>query len=123
MIAIPIPDSSAHKKHRVVLCHSEQVTLFILSINWVLRNVENRGVGEIGELFFFSLNKLRGAWVAQSVERQLRCSQFMSSSPTSGSVLTAWSLESASGSVSPSLSVPPPLMLTLCLSLSKANRQ
>ena len=39
----------------------------------------------------------------------------MSSSPASGSVLTARSLEPASDSVSPSLSAPPPF--TLCLSL------
>ena len=58
-----------------------------------------------------------GTWVAQSVERptsaQVMISWFVSSSPVSGSVLTAQSLESASDSVSPSLSAPPPL--TLCL--------
>ena len=63
----------------------------------------------------------RGAWVAQSVERptsaQVMISRSMSSSPASGSVLTAQSLEPASDSVSPSLSAPP--LLTLCLSLSQ----
>ena len=58
--------------------------------------------------------------MAQAVERstsaQVMISQFVSSSPASGSVLTAQSLESASDSVSPSLSAPP--LLTLCLSLS-----
>ena len=48
-----------------------------------------------------------GAWVAQSVERQasaqVMISRFVSSSPASGSVLTALSLEPASDSVSPSL--------------------
>ena len=48
-----------------------------------------------------------GAWVDQSVERltsaQLMISRSVSSSPTSGSVLTARSLEPASDSVSPSL--------------------
>ena len=39
--------------------------------------------------------------------------QFVGSSPTSGSVLTAQSLEPASDSLSPSLSAPPPLMLCL----------
>ena len=62
-----------------------------------------------------------GAWVAQSVERptaaQVMISQFVSSSPTSGSVLTARSLEPALDSVSPSLSAPTPL--TLCLSCSQ----
>ena len=58
---------------------------------------------------------LWGAWVAQLVKgptlSQVMISQFVSSSPTSGSVLTAQNLEPASDSVSPSLSGPPPLML------------
>ena len=57
----------------------------------------------------------RGAWVAQSVKclplAQVTISPFMSSSPTSGSVLIAQSLEPASDSVSPSPSAPPLLML------------
>ena len=62
----------------------------------------------------------RGAWVAQSVEHptsaQVMISQFMSSSPTSGSVLTAQNLEPASDSVSPSLSdTPPSCSVSLCL--------
>ena len=64
----------------------------------------------------------QGAWVAQSVERltlaQVTISQVVSSSPASGSVLTAWSLEPALDYVSPSLSAPPPLVLCLSLSLS-----
>ena len=59
------------------------------------------------------VSKLRwkgGAWVAQSVERltlaQIMISQPVSSRPASGSVLTAQSLEPASDSVSPSLSLP-----------------
>ena len=59
-----------------------------------------------------------GTWVAQSVKRptsaQVMISQFVGSSPTLGSVLTAQSLEPASDSVSPSLSAPPPLILCLC---------
>ena len=62
-----------------------------------------------------------GAWVAQSVKRptsaQVTISRYVSSSPTSGSVLTAQSLELVSDSVSPSLSDPLPFML--CLSLSQ----
>ena len=62
----------------------------------------------------------RGAWVAQLVERptsaQVMISQSVSSSPTSGSVLTAQSPGPASDSVSPSLSAPPPFMLCLFLS-------
>ena len=49
----------------------------------------------------------QGAWVAQSVKclisAQVMISQFMSLSPTSGSVLTAQSLEPTSSSVSLSL--------------------
>ena len=63
--------------------------------------------------------------MAQSVERptsaRVMISQSVSSSPTSGSVLTAQSLEPASDSVSPALSAPP--LLVLCLSLSlKINK-
>ena len=60
--------------------------------------------------------------MAQSVKHptsaQVMISRFLSSSPTSGSELTAQSLEPASDSVSPSLSAPPPLVLSLSLSLS-----
>ena len=60
------------------------------------------------------------AWVAQPVKHptsaQVMISRFVGSSPASGSVLTAQSLEPALDSMSPSLSVPP--LLTLCLSLS-----
>ena len=64
----------------------------------------------------------RGTWVAQSVERltsaQVMISRFVSSSPASGSVLTAQGLEPALDSVSPSLSAP----LLLILSLSLKNK-
>ena len=57
--------------------------------------------------------------MAQSVKRltsaQVMISQFMGSSPASGSVLTAQSPEPASDSVPPSLSDPPPLVLCVCL--------
>ena len=62
-----------------------------------------------------------GTWVAQSVKRptsaQVTISRSVSSSPASGSGLMAQSLKPASGSLSPSLSAPPLLML--CLSLSQ----
>ena len=64
----------------------------------------------------------RGApgWLSRlSVQLWLKVSQFMNSSPTSDSVLTAQSLEPASDSVSPSLSAPPPF--ELCLSLKNKN--
>ena len=58
----------------------------------------------------------RGAWVAQLVKclalAQVMISPFPSSSPTSGSVLTAQSLGSVSDSVSPSRSLPLPRSCT-----------
>ena len=74
----------------------------MLHILWVLKNVQ-----------------CRGAWGAQSVEferptsAQVVISRLASSSPASGSVLTAQSPEPASDSVPPSLSAPPLLMLSL----------
>ena len=65
-----------------------------------------------------------GVWVAQWVKRltsaQVMVSQFVSSNPASGSVLTAQSLEPASDSVSSSLSLcsSPACILSLCLSVS-----
>ena len=50
---------------------------------------------------------------------QAMISRFVSSSPASGSVLTAQSLEPASDFGSPSLSAPPLLVLSLSLSLSQ----
>ena len=58
-----------------------------------------------------------GAWVVQSVKHpilaQVTISQFVGSSPASGSVPTAQSLEPASDSASPSLSAPRPLTHSL----------
>ena len=48
---------------------------------------------------------------------QVLISRFMGLSPSSGSVLTAGSLEPASDSASPSLFAPPPLVLRRSLSL------
>ena len=60
-----------------------------------------------------------GHLVAQSVKHptwdQVMISWIMSLSPASGSVLTAQSLEPASDSMSPSLSAPPLLVLSLSL--------
>ena len=62
--------------------------------------------------------------MAQSVGRptsaQVMISRSVGSSPASGSVLTAQSLEPVSNPVSPSLSAPPPL--SLCLTLSLKNK-
>ena len=63
-----------------------------------------------------------GTWVAQSVEQvtsaQVMISQFVGSSSSSGSLLTAQSLEPASDSVSPSLCPSPACTLSLFVSLS-----
>ena len=62
--------------------------------------------------------------MAQSVKRptsaQVTISRFVGSSPASSSVLTAQSLETASDSVSPSLSLS--LSAFVSLSLSKINK-
>ena len=65
---------------------------------------------------------LKGAELARlgAPSAQVMISRFVSSSPASGSVLTAQSLDPASDSVSPSLSAHPVLML--CLSLSLKNK-
>ena len=64
--------------------------------------------------------QIGGAWVAQLVKRptsaQVMISRFVSSSPMSGSVLTAQSLGPALDSVSPSLSLPLPGSHSLSLS-------
>ena len=69
-------------------------------------------------------NHSQGSWVAQSVKRptlaQVMISQSISSSPASGSVLTAQSLEPASDSVSPSLC--PSSTHALSLSASQKER-
>ena len=63
--------------------------------------------------------------MAQSVKwltsAQVMILRSVSSSPASGSVLTAQSLEPVSDSVSPSLSAPPPFMLCLSLSQKQIN--
>ena len=68
---------------------------------------------------------LRGTWVAQSVKQptsaQVTISRSVSSSPASGSGLTAQSLAPASDSVSSSLFAPPCLVLGVSLSLSLKN--
>ena len=64
-----------------------------------------------------------GAWVPQSVKRltlaQVMISRFVSPSPMSGSVLIAQSLEPASDSVPPSLSLLLPRLCSVSLSLSQ----
>ena len=68
----------------------------------------------------YALNVISGAWVAQTVRRptsaQVTISWFAGSSPTSGSVLTAQSLEPALESLSLSLCPSP------TSALSKINK-
>ena len=77
-----------------------------------------------GHILNIKVAILGGFWVIQSVKwptsAQVMISRFVDSSPTSGSVLTAQSLELASDSVFPSSSAPP--LLALCLSLSLKNK-
>ena len=69
----------------------------------------------------FKLRRFRGVWVAQLVghltSAQVTISRFVCSSPASGSVLTAWSLEPALDSVSPPLSLCPSPTYNLPVSL------
>ena len=68
------------------------------------------------------MERFGDTWVAQSVKHltlaQVVISLFVSLSPASGSVLIAQSLKTALVSVSPSLSAPPLLALSVCLSVS-----
>ena len=72
-------------------------------------------------IVYRKFESVAGAWVTQSVKHptsaQVMMSQFVGSSPTLGSVLTAGSLKPASDSVSASPSACP--LLVLCLSLSQ----
>ena len=63
----------------------------------------------------YTLGHLGAQWVEHPTSAQVTISRSVSSSPASGSVLTAQSLEPALDSVSLSLSAPP--LLTLCHSL------
>ena len=62
-------------------------------------------------------------WLSRLVKHptsaQVMISWFVGLSPVSGFVLTAWSLLQI---LCPFLSVPPPLMFCLCVSLSKINK-
>ena len=59
--------------------------------------------------------------VGRLTSAHVMISQSVSSSPSSGSVLTAQSLEPASDSVSSSLSTPPPLLHALSLSIKNKD--
>ena len=107
-----IEKRACRDEHWVMYRSAESVnctpeTDIILYVNWNLNRNYNNG----------------GAWVAQSVGHptsvQVMILRFVISSPASGSVRTAQSLEPALDSVSPSLSAPP--LLVLCFSLPIKN--
>ena len=68
------------------------------------------------------MGRLGGWSVKRPTSAQVMISRSVSLSPTSGSVLTAQSLEPASDSVSHSLSLCPSLTHALSLYLSKINK-
>ena len=83
-------------------------------------------LAEVTAMLPYSIKDALGdAWAAQSIERptsaQVMISRFVGSSPASGSVLTARSLEPAWDSVSPLLSAPS--LLTLCVCLLIINKR
>ena len=111
----------------VCICHAYRLSLLALKLFLIHHGKgaiptpcwQNRQCYEVVQDFWSSC----GPWVAQLGKRptsaQVMISWFVSSSPMSGSVLTAQSLEPASDFVSP-LSAQPPLVL--CLSLSLKNK-
>ena len=100
-----------------------------LSAFWALGSFPNRrGPRDMGSDLASGLAAInlkivpfRGAWMAQSVRHptsaQVTISRFVGSSPASGSVLTAQSLEPAADSDSPSLCPSSTHALTHSLSL------
>ena len=107
-----------HKEYRKMTMQMHQIDTSIKTNN------RNRShylhiIKEERKITLIKIGITWGAWVAQPVKHptsaQVMISQSVSSSPTLGSVPTAQSLEPASDSVSPSLSVPH--LPTLCLSL------
>ena len=92
--------------------------LFTGKLQWRIETNRTNGPKSTTEGEKTDLKLKNGStWVAQSVKHptsaQVMTPQFVSSSPTWGSVLTAQSLEPALDSVSPSLSAPN--SLTFCL--------
>ena len=90
---------------------SLQETNKYVMTNWDVRDKRNDLAGAPGWLSRLSVRLCLA---------QVMISWFVGSSSASSSVLTAQSLEPASDSVSPCLSAPPPLSLSL--SLSKINK-
>ena len=111
------------RENTFILTEIKAKSILRFSLKWVLFSTRHR----FQLLWFLCLKKRAwGTWVAQSVEpptlAQVMISQFVSSSPVLGSVLTAQSLEPASHSVSPSLSLCPFPAHAVSLSVSKINK-
>ena len=87
---------------------------------WCVYPNTSRNVGGGGRRVAQSVKRLTSAQVMIS---QVMILRLVSSSPLSGSVLTAQSLEPALDSVSPTLSAPPPLMLARARALSLSLSQ
>ena len=105
--------TSPHKIHPIFSCLHKKITPEVLC-PLTYHNSQN-------------INRLKGAWVAQSVKRptsaQVMTYWSVGSSPTWGSVLTAQRPGPTSDAASPSLSAPPPLTLCFSLSLLKLNKR
>ena len=80
-------------------------------------DLQNVSSHHVPHFLRFFMGRLGGSVGRQPTSAQVMISWFVSSSSTSGFVLTAQSLEPASDSVSPPLSTPP-LLTLLCLSLN-----
>ena len=112
-------------------CRMTEILGVTLAERWVLRTCQCatsiHSLRRTACVWHLNIRKTRGAWVAQLGKyptwAQVMISRSVSLSPTLGSVLTAQSLEPALESVSPSFSVPPLLVLSLCLSLSLSLSQ
>ena len=141
------PGSSCHFRHAHHIAFSVLTSLHLLCLMWLFRALErlswvvscsgtpwsggpathgphtSRAKGVWSSSGQVRVSSDWSAWVARSVEcptsAQVMILQFVSSSPASGPVLTAQSLEPASDSVCVCVSLSVPLLLTLCLSLSQ----
>ena len=114
LVHIPDPVAYDDGQDRHSLCFYE--------VNICVGGVGEDSGGETINIYTNGQNNDRfwGAWVTQLVKHltsaQVMITLFVSSSPTSGSVWTAQSLDPAADSVSPSLSLPLPRSCSLSLS-------
>ena len=113
------------------------ISSFVFQILWTLPQdmLHASNLGNSGLLpqilgrpsnFLLEIKEVGTTWMTQLVKHptstQIMILQSVSSSPTSGSVLTAQNLEPALNSVSPSLSSLSPHSCSVSLCLSKTNK-